>query len=345
MRTFLGRRDQVMKKIIALGMVLSLLSVQLCAMPDREEVTYDGIVYVQEDEGVAITGYRGSSRDVITIPESIKGTLVTRVADEAFRGLHHPTGIILPDTVTEIGDRAFMNMNAFEMVLGEGIVSIGEEAFRMNWFEEVTLPRSVVELGKGTFYDSYLLETVVIPPEVTLIQKDTFKKCPALTKVIVTNPVCVIEEGAFDVLETPTALTLYGASESAVAAYAVATGHTFKPYLPIFLNGVEIMPERAVAELKDDKLFVPLRFVVEALKHTVQYEVTQGNILIDGGAFSHVIGTDYVTSIGGNKGAALESVSYSIEGVTMVSTDLIEQVLGCEIVWERNAGKIMITAE
>lgn len=330
------------------GTVVTLLFIVLIsmqAMADTNFKTYDGIEYVSNGEFITITGYSGYSRGVITIPDTLNGLPVTDIGDEVFASLHHPTGIVLPDSIINIGAEAFMNMfAAFD--LGNSVKSIGDYAFRMNTVLRITLPDSVESIGQGAFYDSYGLERIVIPLGVTQIKAETFQRCPALSMIVFLNPDTEIDTLAFDAPEDST-LVIYGHVGSKVEKFANDNGYAFKPYIPININGKEITPVNAIPEIVGEDIFVPLGFVVEALHHTVDYWESDEDeeIWIDGSAFSHIIGTDYLRWVGGDMvEPKLTNKSYINNGVTMVSPDFIQQSIGCEVIWDKASNTIEITA-
>ena len=94
--------------------------------PDRPATT--SFHYVIENGGAVIYEYLGTARTV-TIPETIVGYPVTRIADDAFKGTA-VTSVIVPDTVTEIGWHAFADCTSLT---------------------SVTLPASVTSIGYGAF--------------------------------------------------------------------------------------------------------------------------------------------------------------------------------------------------
>lgn len=64
----------------------------------------------------------------VTIPETIDGYTVVEINDETFKGCQ-VSSIIVPNTVTTIGDEAFKRCSSLTtLVLGSGVTSIGEEA-------------------------------------------------------------------------------------------------------------------------------------------------------------------------------------------------------------------------
>ncbi len=86
--------------------------------------------------------------------------------------------IVIPDSVTCIGDYAFFNCARLNnVVLGRGLVSIGEEAFSGLWM-----------IGHGLADDVFVpygcqLSTITIPIGVTNIADSAFEACSNLTDV------------------------------------------------------------------------------------------------------------------------------------------------------------------
>ena len=84
--------------------------------------------YVIENESAVIRAYLGTAR-AVTVPDTIVGYPVTRIADDAFKGTA-VTSVIIPDTVGEIGWFAFADCPSLT---------------------SVTLPASVTSIGYGAF--------------------------------------------------------------------------------------------------------------------------------------------------------------------------------------------------
>ena len=81
---------------------------------------------------------------------------------ESFSGCHNLTNIILPNTVTYIGDRAFYSCyNLESIIIPDNVTSIGNYAFGYcNNLESVTIGSSVTTIGTNAFHDCSNLTTI-----------------------------------------------------------------------------------------------------------------------------------------------------------------------------------------
>lgn len=103
----------------------------------------------------------------LTIPA---GT--TKIAEGVFSGLKL-TKVTLPDTVTEVADRAFYD-NQIEGLTATGLKTIGEGAFQKNKltaFESSTL----TTIGEGAFSDNALQSVKIKNAPVTVIPANAFR--------------------------------------------------------------------------------------------------------------------------------------------------------------------------
>ena len=110
-----------------------------------------------EDGSVSISlkgFYRVGTEEVLEVPGEIDGKTVTAIDDEAFcRGLDSIVKVVLPDSITAIGDGAFADCTGLtEVVLGSGVKKIGREAFAgCSSLENLELPAAVTEIGEEAF--------------------------------------------------------------------------------------------------------------------------------------------------------------------------------------------------
>ena len=93
--------------------------------------------------------YTGS--DELTVPDSVDGMAVTGISQGCFADCDRLTTIILPETVTIIGDKAFSGCdNLRGIYIPEGVLSIGADALAgCPSLEAVSFPASTAEIGDG----------------------------------------------------------------------------------------------------------------------------------------------------------------------------------------------------
>ena len=116
----------------------------------------------------------------IIIPQS-----VTKIGEGAFSNLEGLRTIVIPGTVKEIGMNAFKNNKTLEkVIIQEGVEKIGESAFeRCTNLKTIELPESITEINKQAFYICQSLQEIEIPSKITRIDSLTFGTCPKLAKV------------------------------------------------------------------------------------------------------------------------------------------------------------------
>ena len=88
-----------------------------------------GIIYEISDDGsLSVVGYDGYSPEVV-IPSEYQGLPVRSIAESAFSG-SGITKVIIPNSVTSIGGKAFFNCTKLRIVsIGDGVTTIGNDAF------------------------------------------------------------------------------------------------------------------------------------------------------------------------------------------------------------------------
>lgn len=146
-------------------------------------------------------------------------TNVQTIGISAFRGSHIPN-VILPDTLTTLGMRAFFECTHIETLsigkgitaiprqafescnsmidvdMGENVTSIEDSAFEKAWFENVTWPKSLTSIGTSAFKEAKFSNAVEIPNTVEVIGNTAFNQCRT-EKIVVPNSVKTIGNSAF----------------------------------------------------------------------------------------------------------------------------------------------------
>ena len=74
--------------------------------------------------------------------------------------------VTIPNSVTSIGDSAFMNNGLTGVTIPNSVTSIGDSAFSGNRLTSVTIPDSVTTIGGSAFSDNPRLERITIGANV-----------------------------------------------------------------------------------------------------------------------------------------------------------------------------------
>lgn len=86
--------------------------------------------------------------------------------------------ITIPDEVTEIGNRAFINSGIRKAVIGDSVKIIGEEAFKdCKTLMEVSLPKDLEEIGNSVFAGCVGLQKIHGGSKIKSIGRSAFKSC------------------------------------------------------------------------------------------------------------------------------------------------------------------------
>ena len=142
---------------------------------------YSDKLSITDDGTVTGTDSLKSFTGTLSIPRYLNEIKVTAIDKEAFAAkegekAYSFTKLILPDTITSIGEKAFMN--CMELV-------------------EVSLPRGVSELSDYIFAGCKNLKLFVSPDGITSIGKNAFDGCSNLVAVNLSKNLKTIGDEAF----------------------------------------------------------------------------------------------------------------------------------------------------
>ena len=135
-----------------------------------------------------------SSLSEIVIPSS-----VTSIGDSAFDTCSSLSEIVIPSSVTSIGDGAFSSCSSLsEIVIPSSVTSIGDFAFYCcDSLSEIVIPSSVTSIGDSALYRCDSLSEIVIPSSVTSIGDSAFSWCSSLSEIVIPSSVTSIGDNAF----------------------------------------------------------------------------------------------------------------------------------------------------
>lgn len=155
------------------------------------------------------------------------------ITSYAFYNLDYVVGIILPESLSGIGDHAFTNCayfndtsnwdgtvlyigswlidgtdNPTDTVVGngytkgdyaikEGTIGIADNAFRGCAITSIDIPHTVKYIGNDSFYSCRSLKEVTLPESLIRVGENAFYDCVNLTSILIPDGTQCIDRGAF----------------------------------------------------------------------------------------------------------------------------------------------------
>ena len=163
------------------------------------------------------TLWQGSNTGII--PDGI-----TSVGADAFNGMSGNMKITLPNSVTRVGDRAFVGIRKVlynnlifahlpedytgTYTIADGINEIASYAFYMGAISSVIIPATVNKIGAYAFCYCSSLTTVALPNDLTQLAKNTFQYCSSLPSITLPDSLQFIYSYCFSNCISLTAITI-----------------------------------------------------------------------------------------------------------------------------------------
>jgi len=132
----------------------------------------------------------------------LSGSTITSIPNRAFNNyntLNTLTGIIIPDSVTSIGDAAFSWCAGLTSItIPNSVTSIGGNAFSdCTGLTSINIPDGVTIIKSGTFWGCTNLYSINIPDNITSIGAQAFSNCEGLIHINISASVTNIDVLAF----------------------------------------------------------------------------------------------------------------------------------------------------
>ena len=194
---------QIYILLIALLMGLSANAEKsgTCGPNLKWHLTDDGVLTITGEGGMDNYSYSNSAPWRYSgVKRIIIGDSVTTIGNKAFYNCSSLTSVTIPNSVTTIGIGAFSGCSSLTSVtIPNSVTTIEQSAFDgCSSLTSVTIPNSVTTIDYATFSGCSSLTSVTIGNSVTTIGYDTFSGCSSLTSVTIGNSVTTIRWNAFD---------------------------------------------------------------------------------------------------------------------------------------------------
>lgn len=134
----------------------------------------EGVIY--DIDKTAIVAFPSGKTGEIIIPNT-----VTTVGNYAFAGAVIDK-VTFQTGLKSMGDYAFSGAQTKTVILPEGLETIGRNAFAHSGITSITIPESVLTVGSYLFYQSALEEITILAP-LNHLAGNMFNGCASLTKV------------------------------------------------------------------------------------------------------------------------------------------------------------------
>ena len=179
-------------------------------IPNTDATDNSAFTYVNHGDSIEITGFDNSVSDVV-IPSEIEGLPVTAISVGAFY-LSTITSIEVPDSVTSIGEMAFLGRTSLKSVkLSTGVAKIDKNAFgSCSALQEIQVAKDNPNFSSlnGVLYskkqDTLVIypaaktdAAYIIPSGVTSVAMYAFSENPYLETLTIPNSLIKVGDSAF----------------------------------------------------------------------------------------------------------------------------------------------------
>jgi hypothetical protein len=149
--------------------------------------------YITNEDGTVLTD-DGDCTDSLVIDNT-----VTSIGNNAFLNNSALTSVTIGNSVISIGVGAFKGTALATIIFGDSVRTIGEQAFRgNNHLNSVTIGNSVTSIGDRAFFENNALTSVTIPASVTSIDAGAFLNNSVLASVtFLGNAPASVNDNAF----------------------------------------------------------------------------------------------------------------------------------------------------
>ncbi|MDE5773047.1 MAG: leucine-rich repeat protein [Muribaculaceae bacterium] len=175
------------------------------SIPEIREWFYDDICsYIPiDDNNVEALAHPDNRPESLNIPSQVNyngGTFnVVAIAESGFQNFENLTTLTLPQSVTEIGAKAFMDCPKLNTVTFGGQKIIGNDAFRnCTSLINLTLPNELETIGTGAFKNDASIAQIEFKEGLKEIGAFAFSDCKALTAALLPNTLTRIGDSAFE---------------------------------------------------------------------------------------------------------------------------------------------------
>ena len=235
-----------------------------------EEILVDGeYEYTVSDNEATLLKYLGSATE-ITFPSHLGGFPVTKIGYVVFKNIEtrmNVTSITIPEGVTSTWYSFQECFSLTNVILPNSLTKIGDNTFAGCYsLARIVIPKGVRVIGEGAFMACSSLTDITIPSGVVMINHGAFSGCRSLREIVIPTTVNIFGPHVF----TGPALTIVSKPGSAAHRYAKENNISFMPMVEYSTDTLgDINGDSRIDAL--DALF--------ALQHSVRLVALKGSSL------------------------------------------------------------------
>ena len=155
----------------------------------------------------------------INIPDMYKSDgkryKITSIGEKIFENCGNLTKVTIPNSVTEIKNKAFYGTSIEEITIPDSVTNLGYAVNSCNSLKKITIGDGVTEIKNGLFENLTALETVIIGKNLKSMGNAAFKGCTQMTEITIPDGVETIGDSIFSgtnikKIEIPDSITNFG---------------------------------------------------------------------------------------------------------------------------------------
>jgi len=167
--------------VVVVGVTLGIV---FGVKKDKDIFDYIKMEVNTQTDTYTVIGVSDKLKGKLELPEEYKGRKITLIGNNAFDGCSLEE-IILPNTITNFGKRAFANCTELKKInIPETLYTLGEECFlNCESLESFTANERMTTISESAFRNCKSLKTVTLNDKLIRIGFGAFGHCKALTKI------------------------------------------------------------------------------------------------------------------------------------------------------------------
>lgn len=152
----------------------------------------EGLAYILNSDSTSYncSGIGTATDTNITFAKTYNNLPVTTIKHDAFRDNYNITKIVIPNSITTLGDHSFygcLNLATAKFANDIQLSTIDKFAFAYSGITSIEIPNSGVEIKGAAFSDCTQLTNIVLPDSVSIVETGIFANCTSLSNIQLPN--------------------------------------------------------------------------------------------------------------------------------------------------------------